>query len=377
MDRKLLLAFATAALLVAACADGRDPLALAVGESTLAKSPAPDPAAALKLPAPVFGLATSPDGSLLAATVLSGVSEIRQGTTRLVAALPGVSDVAAVGRGNLLAITGEPADFDAPDPNSRKVFRISQGNTREIADLWAFEVAVNPDQIWNDGPLDSNPFSIVALNGGRALVADAGGNSILVVDEKGSVDWVAVLTPQLASTAPFKALLGCTVDDPRPPCGLPAQIPAEPVATSVAVGPDGAYYAGELTGFPGTPGLSRVWRIEADSRHVLCPSAACTLVADGFTSIMDLAFGPDGTLYVVELDAAGWLAAILPGFPMFPVAGGRVQACNVATGSCVVRASELSLPTAVTVGKDGTVWVAENDAIDTAPGSTSRIGALP
>ena len=110
---------------------------------------------------------------------------------------------------------------------------------------------------------------------------------------------------------------------------------------------------------------SRIWRIEAGSRHVVCPSAACTLVADGFTSIVDLAFGHDGTLYVVEFDAQGWLAVeiVSGGFPISPVAGGRVRACDVATGQCVVRASGLALPTAVTVGKDGTVWFADNESM--------------
>jgi glucose/arabinose dehydrogenase len=172
------------------------------------------------------------------------------------------------------------------------------------------------------------------LNGGRALVADAAANAILVVKANGEIDWVAVLTPRTT---------------PGP----------EPVATSIAIGPDGAYYAGELTGFPGTPGLSRVWRIKRGSRHVVCPSSACTPVADGFTSIIDLAFGPDGKLYVVEFDEAGWLAVEQNGFAKTP-AGGTVNRCNVRTGSCSVVASGLSLPTAVAVDGRGKVWVAEH-----------------
>ena len=50
------------------------------------------------------------------------------------------------------------------------------------------------------------------------------------------------------------------------------------MATSIAVGPDGAYYAGELKGFPGTPGHPRVWRIEPGTRHTVCPSAECVAV---------------------------------------------------------------------------------------------------
>jgi hypothetical protein len=36
------------------------------------------------------------------------------------------------------------------------------------------------------------------------------------------------------------------------------------------------------------------------------------VVADGFTSIVDLTFGPDGTLYDVELDEASWAALEFP-----------------------------------------------------------------
>ena len=77
------------------------------------------------------------------------------------------------------------------------------------------------------------------------------------------------------------------------------------MATSVAIGPDGAYYVTELKGFPAPTGESRVWRIEPGTRHEHCDADAvgspCTVVADGFTSIVDLTFGADGTAYVVEL----------------------------------------------------------------------------
>ena len=367
---RVLRSLGITAVILAACTDG--PGSLAGPEPSRAQSPAAS--AVVALTAPVFGLATSPDGSLLAAE-LGGVVEIRKGTSRLVAALSGVSGVAAIGRGSLLAITGEPQDPGSA-ATARRLFRISQGETREIANLGAYEAAVNPDQFWNSGPPDSNPFGVAELGGGRALVADAGANAVLAVDERGAIDWVAVLTPRVVPTSYFKGLIGCAPGDAAGPCGLPATIPAQPVATSVAVGPDGAYYVGELTGFPGAPGMSRVWRVQAGSRHVTCPSAACTLVADGFTSIVDLAFGHDGTLYVVELDAAGWLGVeiVSGGFPISPVDGGRVQACDVATGQCVVRAAGLPLPAAITVGRDGTVWIADNASI---PGGVARVRALP
>lgn len=356
-----------------ACSDAADPSAISgvAGDAGMSR-PAPAAGATFELTSPVFGLATHPDGSLVAAETLRGVTQIRKGAVGLLAELGGVSDVAAIGSG-AMAITGEPLD-PAFAANAQKLFRVTQGGIQPIADLHAFEVAVNPDQVWNPGAPHSNPFGIARLQGRTVLVADAAANSIVIVDENGTVDWVAVLTPRPTPTAPFKTWLGCAPGDPRPPCNLPMEIPAQPVATAVAVGPDGAYYAGELTGFPGAPGFARVWRIAPGSLHVICPGVACTLVADGFTSIMDLAFGRDGTLYVAEFDAAGWLAVeILSGFPLAPVEGGRVKACDVATGSCTVIADGLALTTALTAGKDGTIWVAENSVI---PFGTATVRAV-
>lgn len=345
--------------LAIACSGGDSPVAPENGFTPAAfVSPAP-----ASISAPVFGLGTSPDGSIIAAETFNGVTAIGPNGTSAIAALAGISDVAPIGTGDMIAVTGAPL---APpfEPLSKRLFRVSRGNVREIADLGAYEETVNPDQIWNTGPPDSNPFNVVGMGGGKALIADAAANAILAVATNGAIDWVAVLTPQLVSTDPFKAMIGCPGSG-APECALPPAIPAQPVSTSIAIGPDGAYYAGELTGFPGAPGMSRVWRIEPGSRHVLCPSAACTQVVSGLTSVVDLAFGIDGTLYAVELDDASWLAVEVGagGGPLLPVAGGSVKACNVGTGACSVVATGLSLPTAVTIARDGRVWVAQNSSI--------------
>jgi hypothetical protein len=310
-----------------------------------AKYPIPD----YPFSTPVFGLATAPDNSLLLADAGSGIVELRKGVGSPVAALPGVSDVAPLGRGSMFAITGGPDGM---------LYRVSRGNTRPIANLGAFEAAVNPD----GGEIDSNAFDVAALSGGQALVADAGGNSILVAGEDGSVDWVATLPDELASTANAKQLAGC----PTPPstelefiCGLPEAIPAQAVPTGVAIGPDGAYYVSELKGFPFPLDMSKVWRIEPGTRHAQCGSdPRCSVVADGFTSIVDLNFGPDGTLYVVEMDEASALAVELGAFGIPGLMqGGTVNACELG-GSCSVVAGGLTIPLAVAADKTGQVYAA-------------------
>ena len=127
-------------------------------------------------------------------------------------------------------------------------------------------------------------------------------------------------------------------------CGLPDEVPAEPVTTSVAVGPDGAYYVGELQGFPAPPGYAKVWRIQRGTRHADCATSdRCRVVAEGFTAIVDLAFTPSVKLDVVELDEGGWLPVELG----MPGQGGTVDRCDVHTGTCSVLAGGLNMPIAV------------------------------
>lgn len=313
------------------------PLALA---GTLALAMTTAGIAAQHFAGPVMGLEAGPDDALYAADVGAGIVEIRKGTATLFAELPGVTDVAAIGRGVVFAITSHGFG------GSGKLYRVSRGSVREIADLGEFEATVNPD----GGIIDSNPFEVVALGGNRVLVADAAANALLHVDQRGTIEVVSTFPNELVSTAHIKQAVGCPGSG-HAFCALPAMLPAEPVPTSVAVGPDGAYYVGELKGFPAPTGESRVWRIEPGSRDVVCGvDPECQQVADDFTSIIDLRFGPDGTLYVVELDEQGWLAM---NFGLGT--GGTVNACDVTTWTCTEAATGLPMVTAVAVDRAGTV----------------------
>jgi hypothetical protein len=304
----------------------------------------------IPLPAatPVFGISTAPDGSFLVSDVGSGIIEIRKGSGSPVAQLPGATDVAAIGRGDMVALTSVPFGGDG------HLYRVSRGAVRDLADLFAFEATVNPD----GGAIDSNPFNVAVDNGGLIIVADAAANALSAVDQQGHIDWIARLPDEVVPTDNAKALAGCPGSG-DPLCGLPPAIPAQAVSTSIAIGPDGYYYAGELKGFPAPTGRSKIWRINPSARHVTCgASPDCQEFASGFTSIVDLAFGPDGTLYVVELDEASWFA-VETGQPT----GGSVDACNISTGACTQIATGLFIVTGVTVGKDGRVSVLINGLI--------------
>ncbi len=155
---------------------------------------------------------------------------------------------------------------------------------RIIADLVAYEQANNPD----GGVPDSNPYGIDSYRG-RSIVSDAGANDLLSVSSNGQIRTLAVF-PNLGPVPVPE--LSCEPPPGFPPAGT--LIPPQPVPTSVAVGPDGAYYVGTLTGFPFAPGNSAVYRVDPKSGQV-------TTFVGGLTHITGLDFGKDGSLYVAQM----------------------------------------------------------------------------
>jgi hypothetical protein len=269
----------------------------------------------------IFGISTGNDGRLLVADFGQGV--VDGDTGELIAELPFVADVDPIaGTDDLWAITQSPGDPTVG--GFQYLYRIDgEGNARRVADLYAYEAKFDPD---GQGP-DSNPFDVEDHNG-VAIVTDAGADAVLSVGLFGIVRTVAVFPNELVSSANASALLGIP---------LPPLMDADPVPTSLAIGPDGAYYVGELKGFPAPLGESRVWRIEPGTRYAHCARRVflCSVALDGLTSIIDLTFGPDGRLYVAQIEDKSWLAFEAVAFGGAPIPlGGSVHACTLATGAC-------------------------------------------
>ena len=151
-----------------------------------------------------------------------------------------------------------------------------------LSDLGDYETTANPDK----GEVDSNPVGLAAYKGGF-LVADAGANAVNRVRAWGATSTVAVFPDTMV---------------PAPGGGM---MPMQAVPTSVAIGPDGAIYVSQLTGFPFPKGGSTIWRI---GRHSSTP----TVYATGLTNVTDLAF-KGHQLYAVQLATNGLLT---PGLPM-------------------------------------------------------------
>ena len=75
------------------------------------------------------------------------------------------------------------------------------GFPRLVADVWRFERDVNPDEELGNPLIDSNPVDVFA-DDGRILVADAGGNTVLKVSNRGRIRVVNVF-PNTDMTIPF------------------------------------------------------------------------------------------------------------------------------------------------------------------------------
>ena len=292
----------------------------------------------------------------------NAVKVIHGGAVRDVAEVDNTTPIgglASIGRGVFLAATQ-----GGDEGVGAALWRVSRGSTRMVADLGAFEREHDPSAAVFDpqcaaldgftpGP-QSNPFHIETLTGSTALVADAAGNTLLSAKTNGDVDWVALLPPVEDDEGNALVRFEGEVAGEQATCYV------QPVPTSVDVGPDGAFYVGELVGDTPTGvdprGLSRVWRIEADARHAVCPSPECQVVVDGLTAVIDLTFGPDDSLYVLEYHEDGYPSVFGPD----PV-GGRIQQCDVDSGECTVVEDDLHAPGAITFDEAGDLWVAESN----------------
>jgi hypothetical protein len=242
----------------------------------------------------------------------------------------------------LVGLGGEPGLRDTLGDGAEAFGSIvsakADGTWKVVADISAYEATANPD----GGLIDTNPFSFLKTSDGF-VVSDAGANALLSVAADGTISTLAVFPDQMVDAPAF--------------LGLPegTQIPAQAVPTGVTEGPDGAYYVGQLTGFPFPPGLASVWRVKDDNGDGDAMDAGETTVyASGFTNIIDVAFDDSGNLYVLEMTKNGLLNAN-PDDPMS--ATGALYRVGTDGTQQEIASAGLIAPTGMSIGADGAIYV--------------------
>lgn len=305
----------------------------------------------------------SGDGSIVSYGATGSVTKLLGGTqTRILTGLPslgdqtttpapgagatGLQDVAFGKDGSLYGVIGLGADTSlqataGPDLATLVKFDTASNSYQKIADLGAYETKNNPDGT----STDSNPYSLAVLDDGSFAVADAGANDVIGVTADGKT----------------LSTLGVFAARPNPlPFGPPT---FQAVPTGLTVGPDGALYVGELTGFPYPAGSADVFRLDPKT-------GISTVVASGFTNIGDITFGPDGKLYVLQISTNGLASKLGPG------PGALIEVDTKTGQKTVLGTTGLFFPTGLTAGPDNALYIS-NLGVSPGGGQVLRYSLTP
>lgn len=290
--------------------------------------------------------------------------------------------------------------------NLAKLYKadLNTGDLQEIFDFGKYEIVNNPD----GGDVISNPYSL-AIKDNTAYVADGGGNAIYTVKLDGTedvkvtpvprqkvenIEYPAIvpggdLPPQATDNPTFGSigsdpsegtLPAQAVDetvaeanelDPQapPPQALMQPKPGEAVdlqsvPTGNTIGPDGALYFGEYTGFAYPEGEARIFRMGEDGQ--------LEVFADGFSHVADVDFDKDGNLLVLQFsDQAEWKGKDITSLP-----GSLIQLAPDGTRTTLVAAGEgLESATSLTVGPDDGIYIT-NHGVGPERGEIVRVDGL-
>lgn len=300
-----------------------------------------------------------------------------------------------------------PADQLLGTPTLGHLYQVDleTGDFTDIADLSKYELLNNPD----GEDLISNPYDFI-ISGDTAYVADGGANVVWNVNLDGSGVTATPIPGQTINNPVFpppvpgseagpgsqpdqppagqpglNAIPGVPAAQEAPPDGpppgqVPDQLDIQSVPTGIAVGPDGALYVGEYSGFPFPEEQARIYRIGADGEP--------KVYADGFTQITDLTFDENGNLLVLQFaDESQW--KYNDGSSVLDLPSSLIQLAPDGTRTTLVAAGEgLLSATGVIVGPDDQIYVTNRgvgpgigqvvrvDDIEAVPEPASTLGVL-
>ena len=247
----------------------------------------------------------------------------------------GVNDIEFDASGNAYAIVGlgsNPANRDnilqVPDFSHLIAIDNFDGGASwtRLSDFGAYEQNNNPD----GQDVITNLFDLL-IKDNTAYVIDAGANDLFSQRAFGGELTLETIFPTGTTTDPLTG----------------EAMVRQSVPTSVTVGPDGALYVGELTGFPFPTETAQVYRINAEGQP--------EVYAEGFTNIIDLAFDNSGGLYVLEYDADGMLNGSDAGALIYVSPDGKTRS--------TIADDRLINPTGLKIGVDGDIYVSNNGFI--------------
>lgn len=298
---------------------------------------------------PTVTLSRGPASHIFHVSNTGSISRIFEGTqSRIITGLPsigsltvaettGPQDIAFGADGTGYFVVGfvtDPAARAGLGPQGNlfgQVFTFSGATVTPLSDVAALE-ASNPAR----RELNSNPYHLAALPGGL-LVTDAGSNTLVRVGSDGTASNLATF---LARNV------------------VPAFL-TDAVPTGIAVGPDGNYYVAELTGIPFAQGSAQIYRVT--------PEGGVSVAFTGFTNIGDIAFGPDGALYVLQVDSNGLTT---------PPAGGSLLRVGMDGSRQTIFSQGLITPTGLEIGRDGAFYITNFSAAERV-GQVLRVAAVP
>lgn len=231
------------------------------------------------------------------------------------------------------------------DPQAGHLFRLdgATGAASDLSDVGSQQYAftdANKNLFPSDFP-DSNPYGVLVTHRGT-YVADAGANTISEVMSNGTTRIIAYIPNE--TTAPSR--------DATPTC--------------IAQGPDGYLYVGTLHFvanliFPGTGGLSDVWRVNPKANYPAAPQ----LWASGLTTVTACTFDRSGNFWATEMFQGGF-AATPPGDIVKIPFSNPTQQTHIGFG-------QLPVPGGIAQGPDGAMYVTIGSAAPGASGAVVRV----